>query len=373
MLQRLYAHNFRCLENFEFKLDGSSSALLIGRNGSGKSTIRQVLRLFQEIGRGTNRVGQLVQESDFALGRKGVPMRFELSVTLGTHAFNYTLALELPERFRELRVLEEQLAVDGNVLYSRAHAQVTVRRDATGLPEAQFNIDWHLVALTVIQDPAASGALGSFRDWLAGMVLLAPIPRLMSGDANGDTVEPDEDAGNLAEWLSGLLDRYPAAYASLSQHLQQVMPDLADFRFEKTGKDAKSLLVRFKSPDAQFELPYAALSDGEKCFFLCAVLLSANECDGPLFAFWDEPDNYLSLDEVGQFVLALRRGFKQSSGQILMTSHNEEAIRRFSNDNTWVMGRRSHLEPTVIRLLEELEPTPDLVQSLIAGELEPWR
>lgn len=149
------------------------------------------------------------------------------------------------------------------------------------------------------------------------------------------------------------------------------MPDLADFRFERTGRESKSLLVRFKSDQSQLELPSSALSDGEKCFFLCAVVLAANECDGPLFTFWDEPDNYLSLSEVSQFVMALRRGFHHN-GQILMTSHNAEAIRRFSNDSTWVLGRRSHMEPTVIRQLQELAPTADLIEKLIDGDLDPW-
>lgn len=63
MLQRLYTNNIRFLENFEFKPGDASSALLIGKNGSGKST------LVSAIGRGSNRVGQLLKVSDFTLGR----------------------------------------------------------------------------------------------------------------------------------------------------------------------------------------------------------------------------------------------------------------------------------------------------------------
>ena len=77
------------------------------------------------------------------------------------------------------------------------------------------------------------------------------------------------------------------------------------------------------------------------------------------------------MDEVSQFVMGLRRGFQERGGQILMSSHNEEAVRRFSHDTTWVLGRKNHLEPTVIRLLEDLPPPADLIQSLLAGEVEP--
>ena len=56
MIERLYAHNFRCLENFTLDLADRPSALLIGKNGSGKSTVLNCFRLFQRIGRGSSRV-----------------------------------------------------------------------------------------------------------------------------------------------------------------------------------------------------------------------------------------------------------------------------------------------------------------------------
>lgn len=68
MLQRLYVHNFRCLENFELDIKDIPSALLIGKNGVGKSTIAAVLGILQRIGRGVNRVGKLVEPTDFARG-----------------------------------------------------------------------------------------------------------------------------------------------------------------------------------------------------------------------------------------------------------------------------------------------------------------
>ncbi len=373
MLQRLYAHNYRCLENFEFKPGGSSSALLIGKNGAGKSTVLRVLGVFQALGRGTNRVSSLVNPGDFTRGRAEIPMRLELDVVLNGRALHYTLALELPERFRELRVLEERLVQDGIEIFSRQHADVLIRGQPSNLlTDAHIRIDWHLVALPVIQDPTSADALRSLRDWMSAMVLLAPIPQLISGDTQTKSLEPQSDALNLADWLSGLLDSYPSAYPTLIQHLQQVMPDLEQFLFERTGKEAKSLQVRFRNEKNQYELPFEALSDGEKCFFLGAVLLAANQCYGPLFACWDEPDNYLALSEISQFVMALRRAFHKNNGQILVTSHNSEAIQRFSDENTWVLGRRSRLEPTVIRPLEELAPTPDLIQALIDGDLDPW-
>jgi predicted ATPase len=368
MLQRLYIHNFRCLENFELSLKEMPSSLLIGKNGAGKSTIAFALEILQSIGRGINRVGQLVQPKDFNRDRSDVPIRFEIEVLLNEKLYKYILALELPENFRELRVSEEQLLIDGNPIYSRKEAEVTFYLSNRN-PEAKFLVDWHLIALPVIQDRSVTDPLRIFKSWLARMIILAPIPSLMTGDSSGETLEPKRDGSNFGEWFSGLLSSYPAAYTEADKYLRVVMPDIQDFLNERIGKDSKSMVVRFTANSANLSVDFKDLSDGEKCFFLCAVVLAANKYYDSLFCFWDEPDNYLSLSEVGHFITSLRRSFN-SSGQIVATSHHEETIRKFSNDNTFVLDRKSHLEPTLIRLLGDLPVNGDLVDALIRGDIE---
>jgi predicted ATPase len=368
MLQRLYVHNFRCLENFELTMKEMSSALLIGKNGTGKSTIATALEVFQSIGRGINRVGQLVKSKDFTRGRYDVPIRLEIEVLLEEKLYKYVLALELPEKFKELRVFEEQLLVAGNPIYSRKEAQVTIYSSSQNR-ESQFLVDWHLVALPVIQEQSETDPLHTFKNWLAHIIILAPIPSLMTGDSHGETLQPNRDGANIGEWFSGLLGRYPAAYRDVDKYLREVMPDFQDFLNELIGKEFKSLIVRFAENNATLNVNFQDLSDGEKCFFLCAVVLAANKFYGSVFCFWDEPDNYLSISEVGHFITSLRRSFKDS-GQILVTSHNPEAIRKFSNENTFILDRKSHLEPTLIRLLSDIPVTGDLINSLICGDIE---
>lgn len=373
MLQRLYVNNFRCLENFELLIKGMPSALLIGKNGAGKSTIASALEVLQKICRGINRMRDLeklnlISPKDFARGKSDVPIRFEIEVLLEDKLYKYILALDLPEKFRELRVFQEQLLVAGEPIYSRTEAQVTLHTSSQNR-EAQFMVDWHLVALPVIQEQSETDPLHIFKTWLARMIILAPIPSLITGDSNGETLEPKRDGSNFGEWISGLLSRYPAAYTQVDKYLREVMPDIQDFLNELIGKDSKSMIVRFEENNANLSIEFNDLSDGEKCFFLCAVVLAANKFYGPLFCFWDEPDNYLSLLEVGHFVTSLRRSFK-NSGQILVTSHNPEAIRKFSNENTFVLDRKSHLEPTLVRLLSDIPVRGDLINALISGDIE---
>lgn len=366
MLQRLYVHNFKCLENFELTLKGMQSALLIGKNGTGKSTIREALEILQGIARNVNRVKSFVGRKDFARARSDVPIRFEIEVLLERKLFKYTLALELPEGWQELRVAEEELLVDGNPVYSRERAQVILHYPNHG--QAQFGVDWHLAALPIIQERPGADSLRVFRNWLECSIILAPIPALMTGISGGETLKPERDGSNFADWLAGLLRFYNAAYTDLERYLSEVMPDFRDILNEPIGEHVMKRIVRFEENKANLSVYFDDLSDGEKCFFLCAVVLAANRFYGPLFCFWDEPDNYLSLSEAGDFVTYLRRSFA-GNGQILVTSHHPEAIRRFSDENTFLLDRKSHLEPTVIRLLENLPVRGDLVESLARGDI----
>ncbi|MDS9398382.1 AAA family ATPase [Aphanizomenon flos-aquae NRERC-008] len=370
MLQRLYVNNFRCLENFELTMKEMSSALLIGKNGVGKSTIAKALEILQSIARGTNRLRDLAKEprligtKDFAHGKSDVPIRLEIEVLLDNKLHKYVLALDLPENFKELRVFEEQFLVAGNPIYSRKAAQVTIHNNAQN-KEAQFSVDWHLVAMPII----SNDSVDIFKNWLSQMIILAPIPSLMTGNSYSETLEPKRDGSDIGEWLSGILGRYPAAYREIDKYLRDIMEDFQDFVNEIIGKDLKNLVVRFEKNKATLNVDFQDLSDGEKCFFLCALVLAANKFYGPIFCFWDEPDNYLSLSVVGDFIMSLRRSFKDN-GQIVVTSHNPEAIREFSYENTFFLDRKSHLEPTLIRLLSDIDTTGDLINALICGDIE---
>lgn len=368
MLKRLYIHNFKTFQNFELNLEGVPSSLLLGKNGAGKTSIAKALLVLQGIGRGINRVGQLLTPQSFFRGQSDAPMRFELEVVLQNKLYRYVLALELPEKFKELRVLEERLESDGQVIYAREQAQVSLRKAHGAAGDARFFVDWHLIALPLIQAQSELDPVHIFKQWLALLVILSPIPQLIRGETSDESLWPEANASNTVDWLAGLLSQYPAAYTSIDEYLKEVMPDLRDFKYENLGKDTKRLVIQFAAKGSLLPLGFEELSDGEKCFFLCAVILAANRAYGPLFCFWDEPDNYLSLGEVGLFVLQLRRGFERQ-GQIIMTTHNEESIRKFSNENTWVLSRESHLEPTQRRLLDDLPAGTDVVRSLTFGEL----
>jgi predicted ATPase len=129
-------------------------------------------------------------------------------------------------------------------------------------------------------------------------------------------------------------------------------------------------MVKFEQRDPQRSLTIAFndLSDGEKCFFLSAYIIASNTAGPGIVCMWDEPDSHLSLSEVGQFIMALRK-MAQRGGQFIATTHHPETVRKFSDETTFVLTRKTHLDPVLPRLLSEFSYTGDLVHALIRDEI----
>jgi len=368
MISRIYIHNFRCLENFELSFKGNSSALIIGKNGSGKTTVAVALEILQRIARGTNRVSDLITQRDLAQNRLDRPIRFEIEVYIDSNLYKYIVVFELPEGFKELRVSEETLFRANKMVFNRSLAQVQLSH-TNQETDSRFSIDWHLVALPIIQEKSQTDPIFLFKQWLRRMLILRPVPGRMRGDSEDETLQPDIQVNNFGAWFSGLLAYAPAAYSEIDGYLKQVMPDLKDIKNPAVGVDVRSLQIQFSNGNSSLILPFQELSDGEKCFMICALVLAANKAYGPVLCFWDEPDNFLALPEVQHFIRALRQAF-HSNGLFIATSHNPEVIRSFSPENTLVFSRRSHAEPTQVHYLNEIGIKDDIINAITLGALD---
>ncbi len=233
-----------------------------------------------------------------------------------------------------------------------------------------MSFDWHLVWLSVSQACSQNDPLDVFRKWLARMLILRPYPQGISGESTDETLNPSADLSNLGDWWNGLIGHAPSSYSKIESTIKRMMPDLRDIKNPVIAKDSRSLEMQFDGKGESMSLPFRLLSDVEKCMVIWALVLAANETYGPLFCFWDEPDNYLAISKIGGFAMDLRKAFKKG-GPFLATSHNAETIRSFSDENTLVLFRRSHQEPTQIRPLAELKYDGDLIAALIRGDIEP--
>jgi predicted ATPase len=362
MLQRLYVHNFRCLQNFEIKPGENDSLLLIGKNGRGKSTIAKVLSIFKNLGTNTAHVGLLVTKDDFTLGRIKEQIHFGIDILLNDKKYTYVLILDMPENSGELRIVEESFFIDEKPVFERKEAFVTYHSNNQ---ISEFSLDWHSAALSLITE-SGNGPIQQLKSWFQNMLILTPIPQQIGGESYNRGY-----SGPFADYLTQLLTEHPASYTTIKDFIKGLMPDFIDFNNKQVTSLSRMLEVTFGDNGTSYETKFDHLSDGEKCMFLGATILAAQKAINNLFVFWDEPDNYLAISEVENFISVLRQNFHNNNSQIWMTSHSSETINCFSHENTFVLRRKNHCSPVELCLINDIITSKEsTIQKLRFDELD---
>jgi predicted ATPase len=334
--------------------------MLIGKNGTGKSTVGTVLSLLRRMGQSATNVGALVEPGDFYFGQSDLQMRFEVALELEGKRFEYQLGLELPPRFRQLRVADERLTMDGAVIFERQLDEVLLTRDQSAI---RFPMDWHMLGLGFIHERNSTEPMGIFKRALARICVLRPVPFLIAGESRGEVELPDPECSQFAAWFRGLSLQYPASYVQIDNYLKTVIPGFADLTNVTLSEEAKEAKIRFSENGRKFDLPISALSDGQKCFLVAAVLLAASEVRGPMICYWDEPDNFLALAEVEHFLLELNVKLG-NRGQIITSSHHPNAIEQVAPEGVILFYRESAVSPVRSKKLSEIEMQSDIVTAL---------
>jgi len=350
MLKRLYVHNYKCLQNFELKLNGLNSVFLLGKNGSGKTTIFDAIEIFQQIGRGVTLLKDLIDETSFSFGNKHLPIEFELEVEIDKKNFEYKFSVEFPEGFVYPRIKNESLFVNNKALFQRKGGQTSVN-DAS-----HFSLDWHHIGLPLISIRSDDDPQAIFRDWLKNIIILSPFPRGFNNLSKSESAMVLREANNVIDWARWLLSSNPSLYMEMFNFLKFPMPDLQVFKFEVLGRDDRGLTFTFKDNNRNFDVDFSQLSDGEKIFFLGATVIVAHKNNSTALCLWDEPNNFVGLKELNHFIAAFRKSFEAlgSKAQLILTSHNERVVNNFSDHNIIVVSRSSHLSPTRIEVLENI-------------------
>lgn len=348
MIKRLYVDNFKCLQKFELNLENLNSAFLLGKNGSGKTTLFEVIEIFQKIGHGTTYVEKIFDKNSFSYSDLSKSIYIQLEVEIAKRIFKYDLTIDYVEKHFIFIVKKESLCVNDKQIFSRKENITNFSGDA------KFSLDWQHIALPLISTRRSNEPTAIFRDWLKSIIILSPYPKDFLNKSQNEDSKLKKDGSNIIDFSRWLLTDF-SLYSNIMNYLKSKMPDLETFKLNNTGKDEKELVFEFSIKSRKQEFNFSQLSDGEKIFFLAATILAAQKNTPNLLCLWDEPDNFIGLKEMNGFIMEFRKAFEDTSSQLIMTSHNERAINRFSNHNTFVLSRNSHLAPTKVKVLKDIE------------------
>jgi predicted ATPase len=346
MLVRLYATNYRCLVNFEFK--PTAKQLIIGRNGTGKTTVFDVLAMIRDVAAFGKPCEDYLGGKTRTLWQDIAEQQFELDVKGNGGEYRYTLVVGEPwvDRLSNVinvlavssgtgtgmlvasgpRVRKEALDFNGKPLYRFQEGEIALFDDRQQPePSVKFPFGQGRSGLA-----EASGKeitkLAWFRRWLRGLTQVQIDPWAMSARSERESPQPAKDLSNFADWYRHLrLERGDAVFEATAS-LREAIPGLEALDAKEAGLDVRVLQARLRSPDGgSVELPFTDLAEGQRCLIALYVLLYG-AVDSEHTLLIDEPDNFIALAEIQPWLMKLLDRVDETGGQVILVSHHPELL-----------------------------------------------
>lgn len=355
MFQRIYIHNYKCLQDFEWNLNDEKSLLLLGKNGTGKSSILSVLELLRDLALGKEID---VIELPFSNGIQDIILKFDVLIQGELYQYEIRFNPHVNE------IIYEKLLVGNKLIFSRSDMGEILFEDKTYILNGSDS------ALKLLSNYFS--ATYKLVNFFEKMILISPNPSRMIDDLK--KIEKHhflyKDAENLVRWLNDWLDKEPMLYSHIDNILRKIMPDFQRFKFY-IFEHSKILKLIFGKDKEKIEISFDKLSDGERIIFLFSIILALMSYDEePIFVFWDEPENYISLALLQSLIQFMRSKaeFSHQAHQVFFSSHNSEVINAFSSSHIYYLYRNTHITPTRICNVAE-KGIENIIDELKYGEL----
>lgn len=342
MLKRVHVDNFRTFQNFEWR--PGPVALLLGRNGAGKSALFEVLYLLRLLVWDEMPLSVVLPSTTCTRWDLRREQRFELDVEGADGVFRYRLVAEQERDHGESKIVEETLHCGDTPLFTFIAGQIQLHKD-NGQLGPLFAGNWRRSGLGTVVPGAANKRLTWFKQWLGGLVVLRPNPANIGGRAEREDRSITPDCGNFASWYRTLWQERPQDVNQALVALGGVLDGFTGLSIRVDEQRIGWLRATFADPTEpnrrrkDISLDFEELSDGQRALILLYVVLHTQIEAGRTVTI-DEPDNYASLDEVQPFLMeALTRVQERPGAQLFVISHHPEYIDQLAPDDGFVVSR----------------------------------
>ncbi len=332
-LKQIYIDNYRCFVNFKCEL--SSKQLILGPNGAGKSSLFDVLTALRDFCVRGDPPDELFPESTRTRWQSVPEQTFELVVLGNGSEYQLKLVIDSWGQPARPRVKTEQVTFDGVPLFRFEDGEVALFNDRLDNKEyVRYHFDWHRSALATIMERHDNKKLTWLKNWLGGVLCVAPDPRRMSGVASREVKHPERDLSDFADWFRHF--RQETGDHEYQQDLKEIITGFTSMRLEEAGERRREIKVKLghsedanKSRDCEYL--FSELSDGQRVLIgLYAVLHFAIK-PGATICF-DEPDNFIALREVDPWLNRILEAVdeEKTEPQVLIASHHPELLNRMA-------------------------------------------
>jgi predicted ATPase len=346
MIERVYIDNYKCFVNFE--LEPRAVQLMLGGNGSGKTTFFDVIELIRDFLTEGVTTSESFPVSTLTAWDKRRTQKFELAVKGEAGVYHYRLVVDHEPKSAKNRIASEELRIGQTMLYQFDGKDAHLFHD-NGSPGPVFPKESTRSGIPTIPDRPENTLLTAFRRRVERIYIFSPDPLRMTEQSDAEVARPDRSLHHLASWLRHLSQESIDTVTAIQTALKEgVLDGFAGFKLAKAGETSRVLKFdfQFEGDDAaaatpRFSLNFDQLSDGQRNLVaLFTVLHSAVGADTTLCL--DEPDNFVALREIQPWLIELIDRTRETAGQCFLISHHPELINylapsegaRFFRDNS---------------------------------------
>lgn len=358
---KLPLQSFR-LQNFKAVRDSGSVTftpltVLIGNNGSGKSSLVEGLETFTSIARngldaamqqwyGFEHIQNRKAKRKLLQTREGLrlsdPIRFVLRGQTSYGNSDYYAFMEINEGEDEF---------DGNIFFQREKCRIKGVMDVTRNSAGEVN---DLISEKKWQMPSDISVLaGSLIPFLLEWQFLSMVPQAMwtpkPRKRTGGRIQLVKDGSNIAEYLLYLrhLDKThgTSTLDGIIETLQYVIPYAEDVQPAITSELEKNVYLQLS--EADFKIPGWLLSTGTlRILTLLAVLRNPNP---PSLLVIEEIENGLDPRTINLVVEEIRAAVESGRTQVVITTHSPYLLDLLSLSQIVLVERDDNGTPVFTR------------------------
>lgn len=339
MLTRLYVDNFRALVNTDLPL--ARRSLLMGSNGTGKSTFGDVLTRLQWMLLGQAKTDDIFTVDTLTRWQTARQQRIELDVSGPNGAYRYEIVIEHRDgasaEVPRTQIRREVLSLGSRPLFHFEDGSVQLYRDDHS-QISDYPFDPGRSALGTIAPRNDNQKLTWFVRWLQSLAVLKPNPPAMQDLVEGDQFMLVGEATNFAAWYHAISAADKRRDRTLHDALVDVLPGFEALNFEPAGPNRWLLRADFRGNGQKLMLRFRELSDGQRALILLYSVLYFLLQEGRT-VFLDEPDNFVALDEIQPWLLSATDIVDGGSGQLVLLSHHPEIFNQWAVSHGLVSER----------------------------------
>jgi predicted ATPase len=322
MITKVCIDNFRCFQNFELEL--SPLCLLLGDNGSGKSSFFDAISRVRDIVGGAGVKG-LFRTYDLTAWDNRPLQTFAVEMRSGDDQYRYELEIEHDLPAREVRVGRERLLWNSRVVYECRDGQVQLYRGAgpeDAAPYTSFPFNSGQSFIPLLEGSGDNEPICLFREAMGKLILVRLDPAQMDPISRNESTRLDMDGLNFSSWYRYLVQAHPDVVAAATESLRETIPGFGYLRFGG-GEDTKWLEVSLEGVPKP--IPFRLMSDGQRVLIVLHTLLKA-ACRIEYDLLIDEPDNFISLREMQPWRGELEDLYLDFERQVVLISHHPEFV-----------------------------------------------